>query len=118
MEHKLGALAKLIPADVTPGITLPAEVADKIFEHEDFVHVITKEISHRGRNVKAYERPLLWTPLPAPFSQENQMMTPKLSLRRNIVINAYSQVIDNTYAGHRGAHRVEYEKSSHSAKKE
>jgi long-subunit acyl-CoA synthetase (AMP-forming) len=49
--------------------------------------------------VKSYERPTQWLPLVQPFSQENQMLTPKLSLRRTIVAAVYQDKVEALYAG-------------------
>jgi long-chain acyl-CoA synthetase len=49
--------------------------------------------------IKGFERPAQWLPLVHPFSQENQMLTPKMSLRRVNVLAAYKDKIDALYAG-------------------
>jgi long-subunit acyl-CoA synthetase (AMP-forming) len=41
-----------------------------------------------------------------PFSQENQMLTPKMSLRRTVVNVTYKDKIDLLYAGK--GHKVSY----------
>ena len=52
--------------------------------------------------MKSYERPQKWLPIMEPFSQENQMLTPKMSLRRNNVLKAYESLIDDMYSGAKG----------------
>jgi long-subunit acyl-CoA synthetase (AMP-forming) len=49
--------------------------------------------------VKGFERPTQWLPLVQAFSQENQMMTPKMSLRRAIITTVYKDKIAALYAG-------------------
>lgn len=47
--------------------------------------------------MKSYERPTKWAGLIEPFSQDNQMLTPKMSLRRNNVLKEYQDMVDNLY---------------------
>lgn len=56
--------------------------------------------------VKSFERPTQWLPIVHPFSQENQMLTPKMSLRRTNVLGAYQDKVDALYAGK--GHKVVY----------
>jgi len=49
--------------------------------------------------VKGYERPAQWLPLVQAFSQENQMMTPKMSLRRAVINTVYKDKVNALYAG-------------------
>ena len=49
--------------------------------------------------IKSFERPTQWLPIVHPFSQENQMLTPKMSLRRANVLSAYKEKMDALYAG-------------------
>ena len=49
--------------------------------------------------MKSYERPNRWLPIVHAFSQENQMLTPKMSLRRVNVTSTYKDKIDALYAG-------------------
>ena len=47
-------------------------------------------------------RPALWAPLLQPFTQENQQLTPKMSLRRNGILQAHQAIIDRMQAGQAG----------------
>ena len=47
--------------------------------------------------MKSYERPVKWAAIPELFSQENQMLTPKMSLRRNVILKNYAPVIQSMY---------------------
>jgi long-subunit acyl-CoA synthetase (AMP-forming) len=58
--------------------------------------------------MKSYERPSTWLPIIHPFSQENQMLTPKMSLRRNTVVKAYQNQIDQLLKG--TGNKVQYPK--------
>jgi hypothetical protein len=55
-----------------------------------------------GKTVRSYERPSAFVPLAVPFSQENQMQTPKMSLRRNMILKNYMPVIEGLYSGTAG----------------
>lgn len=59
-----------------------------------------------GAGVKGFERPAVWLPIVHPFSQENQMLTPKMSLRRTVVAAVYKDRIDALYAGQ--GHKVPF----------
>ena len=47
--------------------------------------------------MKSYEKPRRWTAIAQPFTQENQMMTPKLSLRRANILSAYDKLVYQLY---------------------
>jgi hypothetical protein len=47
--------------------------------------------------MKSYERPTKWAGLIEAFSQDNQMLTPKMSLRRNNVLKEYKGIVDSLF---------------------
>ena len=47
--------------------------------------------------VKKYEQPKAWLLVAEPFSAANQMLTPKLSIRKPNVIKAYQKQLDALY---------------------
>ena len=49
--------------------------------------------------MKSYERPKRWTYTTEPFTLENEMLTPKMSLRRNAVLKKYGDRIEGLYHG-------------------
>lgn len=108
-SHKKDALLALIP-DAAKVSSLAEKDFEALFSHEDFVYAVTKELLRNGKGVKAYEQPHVWQPLGQPFSQENQMQTPKMSLRRPIILKAYQDKIDAMYKS-TGGHRIEYPKN-------
>lgn len=55
-----------------------------------------------GAALKTYERPTVWLPVLHPFSQENQQLTPKMSLRRAGILSVYKTDIDSMYSGDAG----------------
>jgi len=111
--NKDKALAKKIAAIAAlPGPQVNKAEADStmklIFEDEDFIQLITTELQRHGAGVKSYERPSAWLAIAQAFSPENEMLTPKLSLRRPNVLKVHQDSIDAMYAGRIG-HQVNYE---------
>jgi long-chain acyl-CoA synthetase len=68
-----------------------------LFTNKDFIHLITDGIVRQSTTLKSFERPLKWVPIAMPFSVENQMLTPKMSLRRNNIHATYENLIDDLY---------------------
>ena len=52
--------------------------------------------------LKGFERPQKWVALEEAFSPDNQMLTAKLSIRRNNVLAAYQGIVDDMYADKAG----------------
>jgi long-subunit acyl-CoA synthetase (AMP-forming) len=71
-----------------------------------YVLLLAPQLIRLSVSVKSFERPTQWLPLVHPFSQENQMLTPKMSLRRTVVTATYKDKIDLLYAGK--GHKVSY----------
>jgi long-chain acyl-CoA synthetase len=115
--HKKQDLLQSIPRDLTQLPSLTDNDLENMFRNEEFVSLITQEIIRNGKNCKHYEQPVMWLPLVHPFSQENQMQTPKMSLRRPNVLKAYQQKIDDMYDGKIG-HRIQYPPSTVAASKQ
>jgi len=113
IKHKKDDVLALLPSNVTDmnsiGTTPEAkEQLQQLFRNEDFIRMITAEIIARSKNVKNYERPYKWMPLFHPFTQENQQLTPKLSLRRPNVIKEYNELIQHMYDSHHEGHLINY----------
>jgi len=79
----------------------------KLYQSDAFIKKVSYEIVRHSKHAKSYERPLKWYPLLSAFTQENQMMTPKMSLRRKNVIDAYQKILDGLYQGEVG-NTIEY----------
>jgi long-chain acyl-CoA synthetase len=60
------------------------------------------ELKAVSGTLKGYERPKAWVALEEAFSPDNQMLTAKLSIRRNNIMAAYSGLIDDLYDGKAG----------------
>ena len=71
-------------------------------DNDDLVHdkrvrfLLDAEITAHCYKVKKFEIPTRWA-IVAPFTAENNMLTPKMSVRRHKVIETYQDIIDNLY---------------------
>jgi long-subunit acyl-CoA synthetase (AMP-forming) len=52
--------------------------------------------------LKGYEKIQKWIFLTEPFSQENDKLTAKMSLRRNNITKAYTALVDDIFNGLEG----------------
>jgi len=77
------------------------KISDEITE-ENLVNyktvkvLIDNEVKKKCKNLKKYEVPHFWS-FVAPFTQSNNMLTPKMSIRRYEVIRVYQDVIASMY---------------------
>lgn len=77
------------------------KISDEITE-ENLVNyktvkvLIDNEVKMKCKNLKKYEVPHFWS-FVAPFTQSNNMLTPKMSIRRHEVIRVYQDVIGSMY---------------------
>jgi long-chain acyl-CoA synthetase len=60
--------------------------------------LISAEIKLNCYNIKKFEVPKAWACV-APFTAANNMVTPKMSIRRHVVIKTYDDIISNLYQG-------------------
>lgn len=59
--------------------------------------MIGKELEKYGADFKGYERPKKWALLEEEFTTDNDLLTPKMSVKRRNVIKRYSDVIEGLY---------------------
>lgn len=78
---------------------LPEMELSEYVKQDEVVRLLTSEITAACQALKAYERPTRFVPLGEAFSADNQMLTPKLSLRRNNILAAHQAKIDDMYTG-------------------
>lgn len=83
--------------DTTDEVTLAALSENKLFNA-----LICAELETVGANIKSYERPQHWRLISEPFTQENQMLTPKMSLRRANILKKYQTLINDVYRKEEG----------------
>lgn len=74
----------------------------KMTELKEVQDLISMELISACGPMKNYERPQKWAILPEAFTQENFMLTPKMSVRRKNVLVAYKDKIDGMYDGSSG----------------
>jgi long-chain acyl-CoA synthetase len=72
-------------------------VSEQELADDERVHrLIDGEISSRCAHCKKFEVPVKWA-FVAPFTASNKMLTPKMSIRRHKVVEAYEDVISHLY---------------------
>ncbi|KAL7581293.1 hypothetical protein ACA910_006060 [Epithemia clementina (nom. ined.)] len=82
---------------IRKGLKISDSVSDSDMVNDPRVHaLIDKEIQSGCRHLKKFEVPQAWT-FVAPFTAANGMMTPKMSIRRHKVIQAYGDEISRMY---------------------
>lgn len=81
--------------------TADTTLADML-QHEEVLKLLGDELKAVSGTLKSYERPKQWMPLEQIFSQDNQMLSAKMSIRRNNVLAEYSPMIDDLYTGKQG----------------
>lgn len=59
---------------------------------------VDSQLKRVGAELKNFEKPTQWLPLVQPFTQENQMITPKMSLRRANITATHQAKVDALYA--------------------
>ena len=77
------------------------ESEEELANDERVKSLVDSEIARTCRALKKFEIPTKWA-FVAPFTLANNMLTPKLSIRRHKVIEAYEDVIARLY-GHETA---------------
>lgn len=58
--------------------------------------LVMEDIENKCSNIKKFERPTDFS-FVAPFTAANNMLTPKMSIRRHMVIREYNDVIASMY---------------------
>lgn len=76
--------------------------------NKDVHRLLSMEIAQASTVMKNFERPSKWVYTLEPFSQENQMLTPKMSMRRNNILAAYLPLIEKAYGGTEGFSLVDF----------
>lgn len=74
--------------------TSPAALVDDPRAHAK----IGEELEEYGAQMRRYERPKRWGLIEEEFTVENGLLTPKMSVKRRLVIEQYAQQLDALYA--------------------
>lgn len=82
----------------------------KLVNDERVRSLLAEDIAERCRGLKKFEIPRDFA-IVAPFTSANNMLTPKMSIRKHVVINQYEDVIESMYgeqppAGQDDAHSI------------
>jgi len=93
--------------------SLPLNDPRALLDSDIVKALLSDELVSTCVGMKSYERPQRFYTITEPFSQENQMLTPKMSLRRNNVLKTYATLIDELYKGERGVHLPRQTSSHH-----
>ena len=70
--------------------------------NKEIQKLISIEVAQASTVMKNFERPSRWVHTLEPFTQDNQMLTPKMSMRRNNILGVYLPLIEKTYDGTAG----------------
>jgi long-chain acyl-CoA synthetase len=76
---------------------------DDLANDERVKALIDKEIERACSRLKKFEVPQKWA-FVAPFTAANNMLTPKMSIRRHKVIHAYGDIISSMYGDEEAVH--------------
>jgi long-chain acyl-CoA synthetase len=58
---------------------------------------IGEELARFARDFKGYEKPRAWALVPEEFTVENDLLTPKMSVKRRNVVDRYAAVLEGLY---------------------
>ena len=78
------------------GVTTESSAA-QLSNEPAVITLLTNEIQSASNVLKSFERPVRFDIIEEPFTQENAMLTPKLSVRRQNVLKTYQDKIDKMY---------------------
>ncbi|RDV37004.1 long-chain fatty acid--CoA ligase [Bradymonadaceae bacterium TMQ3] len=70
---------------------------DELLTHPKVKELYQKEIDRVSASLKGYERPKRFALIEEEFSADNDMLTPKLSVKRRVVMARYGDMINNLY---------------------
>jgi long-chain acyl-CoA synthetase len=72
---------------------------DKLLEDPQVRELMQSQLAEYGKSFKGYEHPRKFKLIGEEFSTENDMLTPKMSLKRRNVLKAYDHLIEAMYKG-------------------
>ena len=108
---------QLLPWAIKEGLAeegadmMDMELRTNLMKSEEVVKLFQSEIMHASSTMKSFERVVQWAPIVDPFSQMNNMLTPKMSMKRNIITKAYEETIEGLYTdGSEVGYTVMYQK--------
>ncbi len=72
---------------------------DAVFAHPDLLKTVTAALRTYSKSAASHEKVRDVRLIREPFTIENEMMTPKMSLKRKVIETHYAALIDEMYAG-------------------
>lgn len=72
---------------------------EKLLAHEKVRKLFDVEIDEHGKDFRGYERIRRFRLVAEEFSVDNGMLTPKMSIKRNAVMDRYGKELDGLHAG-------------------
>ena len=73
------------------------ETVTDLLNRDEVQKLLSSEVAQASTTMKNFEAPRKWMYLTEPFTPDNQMLTPKMSLRRNNVLKVYSDLLRDIY---------------------
>lgn len=70
---------------------------DELYANDKVHARIGQELATYGADFKAYERPKAWALIKEEFTTDNDMLTPKMSVKRRNVVKRYQSELDALY---------------------
>lgn len=70
---------------------------ESLIEHPQINSKIGEELHHFGTELRGYERPKKWMLSTEDFTVDNELLTPKLSVKRKNVLAKYQEQLDALY---------------------
>ena len=92
------ALAKWAKAEGIGDTSAAALVADERAHAR-----IGEELARYAAGFRGYEKPKRWALLAEELTVENGLLTPKMSVKRRVVVDRYRELLDSLYAEEDGA---------------
>ncbi len=78
---------------------LPTDPLPALLQHADVMTFYRDEIAKQTREIKGYERVRNFVLVAEDFTIDNDLLTPKMSLKRRNVVNRYESTINSLYEG-------------------
>ena len=70
---------------------------EALLENPKVVGLFTEQVEQYSKDFKSYERPKKFRLIGEEFSIDNGMLTPKMSLKRNVVMDTYGDLLDELH---------------------
>ena len=75
---------------------------EKIFHNETILKEFMAELVREGERTRGYERAVRFDILREPFSQDNNKLTPKMSMKRKVIVSEFGPLLEEIYKCNKG----------------